>query len=427
MAEAFLNRPEIEASQLQQLRELVRAVRRANPFYRQKFSALPENLTSLAEFKNSFPLTAKAELVADQTAHPPYGTNLTCPIERYTRFHQTSGTTGAPLRWLDTPESWDWMVRNWLEVYAAAGVGPSDRIFFAFSFGPFIGFWLAFEAGTRIGALSFPGGGLSSVGRLRIILDNLVTVICCTPTYALRLAEIAAAENIDLSRSRVRLLIVAGEPGASIPATRKKIESSWPGARVFDHHGMTEVGPVTYECPERPGILHIMESSYVAEIVNPQTGLAVAAGQPGELLLTTLGRTGSPLIRYRTGDLVKAAVDSNIPCACGRHELSLEAGILGRGDDMLTIRGVNVYPTAVEGIIRQFKEIAEFQIRVSRAQALAELLVAIEPIPSADPQALVQRLEKEFQTALNLRVPVITLGPGSLPRFEMKAKRWVMS
>ncbi|MBI4325589.1 MAG: AMP-binding protein, partial [Chloroflexi bacterium] len=352
----FLSRPVLAASQLAQLRRLLAALVPANAFYTQKLRAarLDPEIESLQDFSARFPFTTKQELVGDQKAHPPYGSNLTFPLERYSRFHQTSGTSGAPLRWLDTPESWNWMVRNWTEVFHAAGVRSGDRVFFAFGFGPFIGFWLAFEAAAQIGCLCLPGGGLSSAARLRIILDNGATVLCCTPTYALRLAEVAAEEKIDLTKSRVHTLIVAGEPGGSIPATRLRLAQLWSGARVFDHHGMTETGPVTYECPAHPGVLHVMESAFVAEITDPVTAKPVEPGTIGELVLTNLGRTGSPLLRYRTGDLVKAArpgsqpatLDGRAgpdrlklqPCACGRHDLALEGGILGRTDDMIVVR-----------------------------------------------------------------------------------------
>src|SRR6267154_127195 len=268
------SRAEIAASQLEQLRSLVAELFPGNAFYSQKLNAtgVTFDVASLADFSRRFPFTTKAELVQDQLAHPPFGTNLTYPLDRYTRFHQTSGTTGTPLRWLDTPESWDWMLDCWMEIYGAAGVTGADRVYFAFSFGPFIGFWMAFEAAARMGALCLPGGGMSSAARLRGILDNGATVLCCTPTYAMRLAEVAVAEKIDLRRSSVRTIIVAGESGGSIPSMRARLEQLWPGARVFDHHGMTEVGPVSYECPARPGVLHVIESAYLAEIIDPATG-----------------------------------------------------------------------------------------------------------------------------------------------------------
>jgi phenylacetate-CoA ligase len=326
------------------------------------------------------------------------------------------------LRWLDTPESWEGMVECWTKIFHAADVGAGDRVMFAFSFGPFIGFWLAFEAAEKLGCLCLPGGGLSSAARLRIILDNRATVLCCTPTYAIRLGEVAAEEKLDLRRSAVKRIIVAGEPGGSIPATRKRIESLWPGARVFDHHGMTEVGPVTFECPAQPGLLHVLEDAYFAEIIEPASARPVSAGQTGELVLTTLARTGSPLLRYRTGDIVKCGTS----CACGHNEMTIEGGILGRTDDMVIVRGVNVYPTAVEEIIRSCEGVGEYRVTVSSAQALTEMQVEIEPANGvADGKSLAQRVEKAFEFALALRVPVRVLDPGILPRFEMKAQRWI--
>jgi phenylacetate-CoA ligase len=417
------SRAAIATGQLEQLRALLTELIPGNSFYTRKLHAVGVtfDVSSLEDFSRRFPFTIKTELADDQRANPPFGTDLTYPLDRYTRMHQTSGTSGSPLRWFDTPESWSGLVESWVEIFEAAGVTASDRVYFAFSFGPFIGFWLAFEAASRMGALCIPGGGMSSAARLRAIIDNQATVLCCTPTYSLRLAEVAATEKIDLRASKVRTLVVAGEPGGSIPAVRARIEQSWAPARVFDHHGMTETGPVTYECPAHPGILHVMESAYFAEIIEPGGTKAVPPGQPGELVLTTLGRIGSPLLRYRTGDLAKAVTT---PCGCGRQELALDGGILGRTDDMIFVRGVNIYPTAGEEIIRAAGEVLEFRVRVSTKQALAELSVEIEAAPGCgDVAALAVRLEKEFQRQFALRVPVTAVK--ELPRFEMKAKRWV--
>ena len=420
----FPKRLAIGNSQFDQLRALLAAVYGRNPFYTAKFDAAGVSYKPrhLGEFTETFPFTTKAEITADQEAHPPYGTNLSFPLERYTRLCQTSGTSGTPLRWLDTPESWGWMLRNWEQIYAAAGVKRGDRAFFAFSFGPFLGFWTAFEAAARVGALCLSGGAMTSAARLRAILDHQANVLCCTPTYALRLVEVAAAEKIDLTQSPVKLIIVAGEPGGSIPATRSRLEQLWPGARVFDHHGMTEVGPVSYECPSRPGVLHVIETSYLAEVIDPATGVAAEEGSTGELVLTTLGRLGSPLLRYRTGDLVKP---SDGLCECGRHEMALEGGILGRIDDMVIVRGVNIYPSAVEQIISSCADVAEYRVQILSNNALAEIEVLVETTPGANQSAVVQALENGFDRAFRLRVPVKIMPPGALPRTEMKAKRFV--
>ncbi|HVF10991.1 MAG TPA: AMP-binding protein, partial [Abditibacteriaceae bacterium] len=298
------------------------------------------------------------------------------------------------------------------------------RIFFAFSFGPFLGFWTAFEAAARRGCLCVPGGGLSSTGRLQAIIDNGITVLCCTPTYAIRLAEVAAQEKIDLTQAKIKTIIVAGEPGGSIPATRARIESLWPGARVFDHYGMTEIGPVSFECPLRQGVLHIIESAYYPEVIDPQTRQPVSPGETGELVLTNLGRLGSPLLRYRTGDNVKRA--ASLPCLCGRYDLALEGGILGRTDDMVVVRGVNVYPGAVEDVVRAFSEVVEYRVEIRTAETLSELKIHIEPSPTCqDAARLARQLESALRVAFALRVPVTVAPAGSLPRFDMKAKRWV--
>ena len=407
---------------LTKLRDLLAIVRRDNPFYRRKLASVGD-IDSLAAFQAAVPFTAKPELVEDQEANPQYGSNLTYPLERYTRFCQTSGTHGRPLRWLDTPESWDWMLGNWMRVFKAAGAVPGDRVFAAFSFGPFLGFWTAFEAAMKMGCMAIPGGGMRSAARLALILDSQATILCCTPTYALHMAEVASEERTDLSRSHVRRIIVAGEPGGSIPGTRAQIEREWPGARVVDHHGMTEIGPVSYGCPVRPNVLHVIESSYIAEIVDPVTGVLTPPGAPGELVLTNLGRIGSPLIRYRTGDLVQPGPAG--ACECGARDLALEGGILGRTDDMVVVRGVNVYPGAVDDILRRCGGVAEYRVETHVSKALAELAIQVEVAAGYDADDLAHRIEGALRDSLSLRIPVCVVPAGSLPRFEMKAKRWV--
>jgi phenylacetate-CoA ligase len=403
---------------LSKLRTLLSEISGRNPFYSAKLRGTSPNIPDLNWFFDHIPLTLKRELIEDQHAHPPFGSNLTYPLERYTRFSQTNGTTGAPLRWLDTAESWDWMIGNWMRVFRAAEVSSGDRIFFAFSFGPFLGFWVAFDAASKMGCLAIPGGGMRSSARLRAILDDHATVLCCTPTYAMRLGESAAEEGIDLAASKVRRIIVAGEPGGSIKATQARIENLWPGALVIDHHGMTEVGPVSYACPKRERVLHVIEESYLAEVIDPATGRPT---NKGELVLTNLGRIGSPLIRYRTGDIVERAAHAQ--CECGTSDLALEGGILARTDDMVVVRGVNLYPSAIEDILRACDGVAEYRVEIRTDRALSELSIQVEP--SHDDDHLAHRLESALRDALALRIPVSTVPRGTLPRFEMKAQRWV--
>ncbi len=424
-ADLPLDRKGLDAHQYACLQQLLAAIVPANSFYTNKLleSGVGDGIGSVSDYVSRTPFTIKQELVDDQLRYPPYGTNLTYPVEEYTRQWQTSGTSGSPMRWLDTPESLSWMLDSWETVYRSADVTAGDRVFFTFSFGPFLGFWTAFEAAGRIGCLCLPGGGMSSLARVHAILDSQMTVICCTPTYAIRLAEVASAEGIDLSESRVRRIIVAGEPGGGIPATRARIESLWPGAKLVDHHGMTEIGPASYECPRQPGVLHMIESAYLPEVIAPQTGKAVAAGETGELVVTTLGRLGSPLLRYRTGDLVKPRADGR--CVCGTWDLALEGGILGRSDDMVVIRGVNIFPSAVEDVVRSCGGVAEYRVETRLVRSLPELQLQVEPaLEIDDADVLIAQLEAALRNAFGLRIPVHVVAVGELPRFEMKANRW---
>ena len=261
---------------------------------------------------------------------------------------------------------------------------------------------------------------MSSAARLRFLLDNQATVVLCTPTYALRLAEVASQQGIDLKGGSVRLLIVAGEPGGSIPATRARIESAW-GARLFDHNGMTEVGPVGVECTENPAGIHILETHYLAEVIDPKTTQPVPSGSLGELVLTNLGRSGSPVLRYRTGDLVK--VDPE-PCPCGSPFMRLQGGILGRTDDMIHIRGNNLYPSALEAIIHRFPEVAEYRVEVDESETLTVLRIELEPTSDSLATGLADRVARTIREELLFRAEVKTLAPGSLPRYEMKAHRF---
>jgi phenylacetate-CoA ligase len=402
------------AAQLERLRAMIAAIVPGNRFYAPRLAAagVTPAIGSLAEFSARMPFTTKAELVADQAAHPPYGSNLTYEVERYSRYCQTSGTSGRPLVILDDAESWEWMLGNWAHIFRAAGVQRGDRVYFAFSFGPFLGFWTAFEAAARQGLLSIPGGGLGTAARLRVIIEQRATVVCCTPTYALHLAEVARSEGIDLGAATVRTILVAGEPGGNLPTVRERISGDWNGAHVVDHYGMTEVGPVTFQAVGED-VARVIEGSYFPEIVNSQTGDPTPDGEIGELVLTTLGRLGAPLLRYRTGDLVRRAERD--------AGFALAGGIVGRADDMVVVRGVNLYPAAVDAVVRRLPDIGEYQVELTRRGALVEVGVRIE-CQQPDTKRV---LEGALAEAFSLRIPVETVAHGSLPRFELKARRWL--
>jgi phenylacetate-CoA ligase len=414
-------RAAISQKQWEKLRALLQTVLPMNKFWSKRLAGLP--MESLGDFLMHAPFLSKRMLVEDRETFPPYGTNLTFPIENYTRFCQTSGTSGKPLAWLDSRDDWRVMLDCWETIYNKAGLEPGeDRVFFPFSFGPFLGFWTAFEAATRMGYMVIPGGGMSTVARLQIMLEHGVTVICCTPTYAQHLGEVKAQDPLlNQAEWSLKTIIVAGEPGGSSTSVRAKIESYWPGVKVFDHHGLTEVGPVSYQDPKQPGRLLVLEDFYLVEVIDPASGREVLAGEEGELVITTLRRLGCPLLRYKTGDIVRKGYTR-----LGR--LCFEGGVSGRLDDMVLVRGVNVFPSAVEAIVRRFSQVEEYQVREERRGALLELHLLLEPVAGLRPlqlTALKEQLEAALRDALALRIPVKILRPGALPRFEFKARRWI--
>jgi phenylacetate-CoA ligase len=429
MPTAHLRDPKLEAlsrdallrHQNRRFTKLLEAVLRSNPFYQQKLRAAgirkPVPISRIADL----PVTTKAELVANHQANQPFGTNLTFPLADYTRMHQTSGTTGHPMRWLDTPESWQAYVRQWQCVYAGAGVRRGDRIFVAFSFGPFLGFWGAFDAAHQMGCLAITGGGQNTEQRIHMIRDTRPTVLICTPTYALRLAEVAQSLGIDTRKLGVRITIHAGEPGAGIPSTRARIQELW-NSRAYDHCGMTETGAVGFECRYQLGP-HVNEADFFLEMLDPETQQPVAEGARGEVVLTTLARIGSPVIRYRTGDLAEA---SRKRCRCGRTFALLRGGLLGRADDMITVRGINVFPSSIENILRRFPEIVEFQGEVITQREMAELLLRLETngLPAEQQAPFAERVIGAIRSSIQIRPIVEFAPPGSLPRPEMKSRRF---
>ncbi len=411
------NRETLTTLQFSRMQALLKELLASNPFYGAKLrdaGFTDSRMLRTIEELNRLPFTRKNELVEDQEAHPPFGTNLTYPLGRYIHLHQTSGTTGKPLRWLDTPESWDWWARCWAAVYFAAGVTAADRIFFAFSFGPFIGFWAAWAGSKKIGALAISGGAQDSYQRLRNLIALQATVLCCTPSYALHLAEVARKEKIALEKSAIRKIIVAGEPGGSIPGTKAQIEEEW-GARVFDHTGATEIGGHGLTCLGQCGV-HLNEGEFLVEVLDPQT---MEPADEGEMVITNLGRVGSPVLRYRTADHVRISRDV---CECGRTFVRMEGGIIGRIDQMLIIRGVNIFPSSIEAIVRSFPCVAEFSVVVDRIENMDELEILVE-IAEGDIRETLTAIRREVSHRLGLRIEVTAAEAGSLPRFELKAKR----
>ncbi|MDA7951235.1 MAG: phenylacetate--CoA ligase family protein [Pirellulaceae bacterium] len=413
-----LSREAINLYQLKRFHALVEKILPHNRFYSEKFASSSFPLENFEAFTH-LPFTYKENLLSNTHSEGEnYAANLTYPIERYTRFHRTSGTRGRPLVVLDTDDDWLWWLEAWQYVLDSAEIGPEDRALMAFSFGPFVGFWSAHEALLRRGALSIPAGGLSTLARLELIRSSNATVLCATPSYALHLAEVALAHQMDVCTFSIQRIIVAGEPGGSIPEIKNKIESVW-NARVVDHSGASEIGPWGYADPNGSG-LYINESEFIPEFFSLRTGKPAHEGELSELVLTTLGREGCPIIRYKTGDLVKPHWNRTSTNGKTNNFVFLEGGVLGRADDMMIIRGVNIFPSSVEQILRSFPELIEYRMTAFKEGHLDQLKIEIE-----DRLEQPERVAKELQVRLGLKIDVSLVPPNTLPRFELKGQRFI--
>lgn len=422
-------RDELDALQLHKLRRTLEWASSQVPWHSKRLNEAgvsPDSLQSLDDLRR-IPFMTRDEWMDAQLQEPPYGPILAAPEESAVRYHMTSGTTGrTPIRVLDGMKDWEWIAEMWCYGFWGFGVRPTDTVFFAFSYGTFVGFWGAHYACEKIGCLVLPGGNMTTEARVRQIMDMKATVVCSTPTYALRMAQEAATMGVDLANGPVKRLILSGEPAGSIPATKKLIEQQW-GAKAADTAGMTELGTIMmFECEHQPGGTHIIEPHYIEEVIDPETGEPVAYGEQGERVVTSFGRGFIPVIRYRTRDLVvKVPADR---CSCGRTFDLYEGGIVGRVDDMKLVRGTNIYPRAIEAIVREYEQIDEFQIHLYTAEGIRDEIEVLIEVPDAG--ADVDGLVQEMCTALSeahegLRFGVRSVELGSLPRFELKAKRLV--
>jgi phenylacetate-CoA ligase len=422
-----LARDLLEELQLRKLRERVAWAESRVPWYAERLRAAGVSAKSLERLEDvrRLPFLTREEWMTQQLESPPFGRMLAAPVEAAMRYHMTSGTAGSvPLRALDSGKDWEWIAEMWCYGFWGFGVRPADRVFLAFSYGTFVGFWGAHYACEKIGCLVLPGGNMTTEQRVRLIEDLGATVVCSTPTYALRMAQEARALGIDLAAGPVERLILSGEPAGSIPATKRLIEEQW-GAKAGDTAGMTELGTIMiFECERQPGGTHIIEDHFLEEVIDPIGDEPVGYGELGERVVTSFGRGFIPVLRYRTRDLVVRVPASR--CPCGRSFDLYEGGIQGRVDDMKVVRGTNVYPRAVEAIVREFKEVDEFQIHLYTVDGTRDEIEVLIEVPdrAGDADALAGTLAERLSDAHEgLRFGCRTVELGTLPRFELKAKR----
>jgi len=425
----LMDRPSLAALQLNRLQGLIGWAFARSPFWKEKLDEAgvqPDAIQHLDDLQR-LPFLTKTELIGEQEAHPPYGTLLTAPPEVGVAYHQTSGTTGrTPFRVVESTRDWAWGANAWARALYAFGLRETDIVYLPFGYGPFIGFWGAHYGIQRIGATTVAGGAQSSEGRIRQIIDVGATAIVATPSYAIRLGQVAAEMGIDLAaETRIELSIHAGEPGPSIPATRALLEDVW-GSRAGDFLGMTETAGITaYQCDGESGGLHVSEDYFLEEVLDPVSLRPVPEGEVGERVCTAFAIGLIPIIRYRTGDLVRRVPGAT--CPCGRTFDLYLGGVVGRADDMRVIRGTNVYPSAVEGVVRQYVDVREFRIVLTRGNDIDEITVEVEANTGVLPSTmdvLQPRLVKDLAEAHEgLRFNVAVVQQGTLPVFELKARR----
>lgn len=426
-----LPREDLERLQLAKLRYTCEWAEARSPWYQRTFKEAgfrSEQLKSLDDLRR-LPLLTRDDWMKSQQANPPYGELPVIGPEGAIRVHTTSGTSGRePLRALDSRKDWAWIADMWAYALWACGVRPHDVNYTAFGYGAFIGFWGLHYAMEKVGVLNVPGGAQTTHARIGQIIDFGATVVASTPTYALRLAQEAQDIGVDLRSSKVERLILSGEPAGSIPETKALIEDQW-GAKAYDTAGMTEVGTlVMFECDFQPGGAHIIEDHLLEEALDPVTLEPVPVGtETAERVVTSFGRGTLPLIRYRTSDLIRRVPASE--CDCGRTFDLYEGGILGRVDDMKLVRGTNVYPRAIEAIVRGYDNVEEFQIRITHEGLRDEITLVLEMASSFDDQrwpGVSRSLHTDLAEAhegLNFRIE--RAQENELPRFELKAKRTV--
>ncbi|MEH6643458.1 phenylacetate--CoA ligase [Vreelandella glaciei] len=419
-------RERIEAFQLASLKKQLAYVGKNSDYYKKKFAEVgfdPDNFNSLEDLRK-LPLTRKSDYVAGLAEDPPFGSFRAVAVEDAARVHFSSGTTSRPAPVLWTQED----LERWADLYAryfyAQGLRSSDVFHCMFGYSWFVGGLGASLAAQRLGCLVIPGGAVDTDRQIDTILEYKPRCVIGTPSFMAHVAEAALKRGIDLSTSSVELVCVGGEPGASIPGTRERIERQW-GAKMFDCYGALECQPIGWETALQIGPT-LAEDFFYAEILDPETNEPVPDGTPGVLVLTHLDKQACPLVRWWTGDIV--AFDTSV-APDGRTHTRLTGGVKGRGDDMLIVKGVNLFPSAVEDIVRahpgttnEYVIVINDEMKDPHTGFLKRITLRVERVDSNDTQ-LEESLARQLREALNVRFDVEVLEADTLPRTVHKAKR----
>lgn len=423
-----LPRKDLRRLQLEKFRRIFHWAYHRSKFHRSLYDAAgiaPEDIRSPEDIRR-VPKVEKAMMRDIQRKPPfPYGDALCVPLEEVTVFRQTSGTTGQPVYQPDTWQDWEWWSECWSYILWAQGYRPGDRVFIPFGYNIFVAFWAGHYAAEKIGCEVVPGGVLDTQARILKIQELQATAMMATPTYVLGMAETARTKmGIDPRTLGIQRITCAGEPGAGIPATKKRMQDAW-NARVYDHAGATEIGAWSYECDRQPGGIHVNEAFFLVEIEDMQTGAIIEEpGRRGKMIITAFDRYAQPCIRFDSKDVIEWAPDS---CPCGRSFRLLKGGVVGRADDITKVKGVLLAPAAIEEVVRSTEGLGtEYEVVVDKLGDVDRIKLKVEILPESKNRVreIESRLKDRLRLTTNLAYRIEFYDLGRLPRYEVKARRF---
>jgi phenylacetate-CoA ligase len=413
--------------QLRKFRKIFEWAYERSKFHRSlydKAGIKPGDIQSFEDIRH-IPTVEKSMMRDIQRKDPfPYGDALCVPLDEVVEFRQTSGTTGQPVYQPDTWQDWEWWAECWSYILWAQGYRPSDRVFIPFGYNVFVAFWAGHYAAEKIGAEIVPGGVLDTQARILKIQELRCTAMMATPTYVLGMADTARKMGIDPSSLTIRKITCAGEPGASIPTTKKRMEEAW-AAKVYDHAGATEIGAWCFECTAQSGALHVNEAFFLVEIQDVQTGEYIEEpGRRGKMIITALDRQAQPCIRFDSKDIIAWASE---PCPCGRTFRSVQGGVIGRADDITKVKGVLLSPSAVEEVVRGVDGLGdEFEVLVDKVGDIDRITLKVEIIKGREGERtkIEANLKDQLRLKTNLGYAIEFHDHGTLPRYDVKARRF---
>ncbi|NOX34687.1 MAG: phenylacetate--CoA ligase [Deltaproteobacteria bacterium] len=383
----------------------------------------PEDISCFDDIKK-IPKVEKSMMREIQNKDPfPYGDALCVPIKEVSVFRQTSGTTGQPVYQPDTWQDWEWWSECWSFTLWAQGYRPEDRVFLPFGYNIFVAFWAGHYAAEKLGCEVVPGGVLDTKARILKIKELKPTAMMATPTYVLGMADTAKNKmGIDPRELSINKITCAGEPGASIPSTKKRMQDVW-DARVYDHSGATEIGAWSYECRHQPCGMHVNEAMFLVEIEDLNTGKIIEEpGQKGKMIITALDRMAQPCIRFDSKDVIEWDPE---PCPCGRTFRLIRGGVIGRADDITKVKGVLLSPGAIEEVVRSLDGLGdEFEVIVDKQGDVDRVKLKVELMHGKTRSSMENILKDQLRLKTNLGYQIEFYDYGTLPRYDVKAKRF---